>query len=91
MFKKIIKRFVYLIMLLFYTITADSTSAGNKTIIVGAILYFFLPTDLIPDLLPVIGVADDFGAVVAAVSAIMSSSTPDIKQRAKEKVDSYLQ
>lgn len=76
---------MYLLYILYYTILADSTPMNKKVVIVGALAYFFLPTDIVPDLLPVIGVADDFGAVLAAISTLMSCSTPEIKEKAKLK------
>lgn len=76
---------MYIIRLLYYTVVAESTPTSKKTIIIAAIAYFFFPADLIPDLLPVIGVADDFGALLAGISAVVSSITPEIKEKAKKQ------
>lgn len=76
---------MYLLYTLYYTVMASTTPMGKKTIIVGTIVYFFLPTDLIPDILPIIGVADDFGAIIAGISAVVSCSTPEIVSKAKAK------
>lgn len=43
----------------------------RKAIIVGALLYFILPLDAIPDIAPFVGYFDDFG-VVAAVTKFMA-------------------
>ena len=39
----------------------------GKAVAIGALLYFILPLDLIPDVLPVIGFADDAAVIAAAV------------------------
>ena len=38
----------------------------KKVLVVGALVYFIIPTDAIPDFTPIIGLADD-AAVIAAV------------------------
>jgi uncharacterized membrane protein YkvA (DUF1232 family) len=39
-------------------------------LITGAILYFISPLDLIPDLIPGIGLSDDFGILIAIYESI---------------------
>lgn len=41
-----------------------------KAILLGAIAYFVLPFDLIPDMLAVLGYADDLAVVTAAIRAV---------------------
>ncbi|MGM9748166.1 MAG: YkvA family protein [Candidatus Cryptobacteroides sp.] len=48
--------------------------------------YFILPTDLIPDLIPVLGFTDDVAALTLAYKAIQASVTPEIDAKAKEKI-----
>jgi uncharacterized membrane protein YkvA (DUF1232 family) len=43
----------------------------KKAIVVAALVYFIVPFDAIPDLVPLVGYLDDFG-VVAAVAKFMS-------------------
>lgn len=42
--------------------------AQGKIVAVGALLYFILPVDLVPDILPIIGFADDAAVIAGAVS-----------------------
>lgn len=42
--------------------------AQAKLVAIGALLYFILPIDLVPDVIPVLGYVDDAAVVGAAVS-----------------------
>lgn len=42
--------------------------AQGKLVAIGALLYFILPVDVIPDFLPIIGFADDAAVIAGAVS-----------------------
>ncbi|MBQ7272874.1 MAG: DUF1232 domain-containing protein [Bacteroidales bacterium] len=80
---------IYYALVLYYTLTDPSTPAKYKAVIMGALGYFILPFDLLPDLLPFAGLADDWAALVAAVAYVASAITPDIKNRARAKVTSW--
>ena len=45
---------------------------GTMLILVGAIIYFVNPFDLLPDIIPVAGLTDDFGVLMWAYSAVSS-------------------
>ena len=47
-------------------------SMGFKSIAVGALAYFILPADAVPDVVPFLGFLDDAGVVTAAVSYLKS-------------------
>ena len=70
---------------LYYTAQAPDTPIWAKTVIKGALGYFILPADAIPDLIPAVGYGDDLGVLVAALAAVAAHVTPEIKDRAKEK------
>lgn len=80
---------IYYALVLYYTLTDPATPAKYKAVIMGALGYFILPFDLLPDLLPFAGLADDWAALVAAVAYVASAITPDIKNRARAKVTSW--
>ena len=80
---------VYYALVLYYTLAAPSTPAKYKAVITGALGYFILPFDLLPDLLPFSGMADDWAALVAAVAYVTSAITPAIKEKARTKVNSW--
>ncbi|BCJ89492.1 hypothetical protein IZ6_02270 [Terrihabitans soli] len=46
------------------------TPASVRYTLMGALAYFVLPTDIIPDILPLIGFADDASVLSAALVAV---------------------
>lgn len=80
---------VYYALVLYYTLADPYTPAKYKAVITGALGYFILPFDLLPDLLPFSGMADDWAALVAAVAYVTSAITPAIKEKARAKVNSW--
>ena len=54
-----------------------------KAVLLGAIAYFVLPTDAIPDYLPVIGYTDDAAVLAAAIKLVASHITLDHRQAAQ--------
>jgi len=84
--KKAGVKLVYYALLLYYVLSDPATPAKYRMIIMGALGYFILPTDVIPDLLPFAGLADDWAALIAAVSFVASAITPAVKERAKEQL-----
>jgi uncharacterized membrane protein YkvA (DUF1232 family) len=73
-------------LLLFYVLTDEKVSTKNKLIIMGALGYFILPTDLISDFIPVLGFTDDAAFLSFAVMSVSSAITPEIKEKAKNKL-----
>jgi uncharacterized membrane protein YkvA (DUF1232 family) len=62
------------------------TPAHVKATLVGAIAYFVLPADVIPDILPVIGYADDAALLAGAIKLVASHITPDHREAARQKL-----
>ena len=56
---------------------------------VAALTYLLLPTDLIPDLLPVAGFSDDLVALTALISLHSNHVSDAIRQRAQRKLDRW--
>jgi len=54
-----------------------------KAALVGALAYFVLPTDIIPDVLPVIGYTDDAAVLATAIKLVSSHITPDHREAAQ--------
>ena len=77
---------VYYALVLYYTLIDPATPMKYKAVIAGALGYFILPIDLLPDFLPFAGLADDWAALIAAVTYVCRAITPDSKARAKEKL-----
>ncbi len=80
---------VYLVLLLQYVATSPEVSKADKLKIYGALGYFILPLDLIPDAIPVMGFTDDFAALLWVVRLVWVNITPDMKERAKAKLHEW--
>ena len=81
---------VYAVLLLYYILRSPNISAADKSKIYGALGYFILPTDLVLDLIPMMGYTDDMAALLWALHTVMNNLTPEIKQQAKEKLSELM-
>ena len=72
---------------LYYTAIDPATPLRDKAIIYGALGYFILPLDAIPDAIPIAGFTDDSAALFAAISAVKSNITPEIRAKGYAKTD----
>lgn len=75
----------YYVLLLYNVMNNKSTPVRAKLSIAAALGYFILPTDVVPDLLPVLGFTDDLGVILFALKKVADHITPEIKRLSKEK------
>lgn len=80
---------VYAALVLYYALMSPTTSAKDRTIIIGALGYFILPTDLLPDFIPLAGYGDDLAALGWALARVAKNITPETKQMAKSKLKEW--
>jgi uncharacterized membrane protein YkvA (DUF1232 family) len=78
---------VFTSLILFHCLQDKDTPAWARTAIVGALGYLILPADLVPDIIPGAGLADDWGALVAALGTISIYIKDVHKQKAREQAD----
>ena len=71
------------VLRLWYVFRADSTPAVRKAYIAGALGYFILPVDLIPDALGFLGFSDDLGVVLMITKWVSELITPEIEAQAQ--------
>ena len=62
------------------------TPVHVKAALVGAMAYFGLPADVIPDVLPVIGYTDDAALLAAAIRLVAQHITPDHREAARQSL-----
>ena len=74
---------------LYYAAQSPNTPAGAKAIIYTALGYFIFPLDAIPDIIPVVGYADDLGALAAAVAAVAIHIDENVKEKTKQKLKDW--
>ncbi|WP_227519852.1 YkvA family protein [Mangrovitalea sediminis] len=75
---------------LYLTLRAPETPRWCKTVIIGALGYFISFVDAIPDLTPILGYTDDLSVMLAAIATLGTHVTPEIREQAKQHVDSLL-
>lgn len=80
---------VYMVLLLYYVLISDSTPKKYKAMIIGALGYFILPIDMIPDFIPVAGYSDDVAAIAGVILAVAKCVSLEIKAQAKAKLKEW--
>jgi uncharacterized membrane protein YkvA (DUF1232 family) len=60
------------------------TPVHVKAALIGAIAYFVLPADVIPDVLPIVGYTDDAAMLAAAIRLVAQHITPDHREAARQ-------
>ena len=84
--KKAGAKVIYFALLLYYALSSPKTPKWAKTVIISALAYFICPIDLIPDTIPIVGFTDDLAALAAALKAVDTCITCDVKANAKAKL-----
>lgn len=79
---------IYYALLLFYALQSTNVTVADKAKIIGALGYFILPIDIIPDFIPVVGYVDD-GGVLLLVIRMLSCIDESVKQQAKSKLKEW--
>lgn len=77
---------VYSTLVLYYMSRDPSIPTKEKMKIYGALGYFILPTDFIPDAMLGMGFTDDLAALVWALYTMSNHITPEIQQMAEKKL-----
>ncbi|MBQ4367687.1 MAG: DUF1232 domain-containing protein [Muribaculaceae bacterium] len=77
---------VYVALLLYYMARDPSISRKEKMKIYGALGYFILPTDMLPDAILGLGFSDDFAVLAWVIYSVSTHITPDIERQAEEKL-----
>lgn len=80
------QKVIYAVLLLYYVLISPDVPTKYKSIIVGALGYFILPVDLLPDFIPVAGYTDDLAAMIAVLKTVSDCVTPEIIAQAKTKM-----
>ena len=68
----------------FYAAIDPKTPASAKAILFGAIGYFIMPFDLIPDMMGALGYTDDLAVLFAAIRAVEGSITDAHREKARD-------
>lgn len=80
---------VYLALLLYYMLVDESVELKSKITILGALGYFILPIDLIPDFLPIIGFTDDLSVLMIATSIVKRNINETHRLKARRTMEQW--
>src|SRR3954469_2864339 len=67
----------------YYCAFDSQTPRHVQAALVGAIAYFILPFDFVPDMLPVLGFTDDAAVLATALRMVVSHITPEHRDAAR--------
>ena len=77
---------------LYYMLQDEKVPLQHKAYIIGALGYFILPFDLIPEsVLPIIGFTDDVAVMTFVLKMVKDSITPEIRRKADQKKHAHQQ
>ena len=91
--KRVARRLPFLDDLLsaYYCAVDPETPRPVKAVLMGAIAYFVLPVDIVPDFIAVFGFTDDATVLYAAIRTVLPHIKPRHKQAAGARLDRLLQ
>ena len=95
--KKVGLKGVYYLLILYFTMKKKGIPPKEKSIIIGikypkapiiigALGYFILPLDILPDITPLVGYTDDLVALGLALAKVAPYIDDDVKAKAKAAV-----
>lgn len=87
--KKVGAKGIYYALILYYVLQKDDVPKSSKALIIGALGYFILPIDLIPDLMPIVGYTDDIAGLLLVVKQVWMYVDDDVKEDAKFKMQEW--
>jgi uncharacterized membrane protein YkvA (DUF1232 family) len=70
----------------YYCAFDHATPLPVKATLIGAIAYFVLPVDAIPDVLPALGFTDDAAVLAAAIKLVAGHIRPEHRDVARDKL-----
>ena len=70
----------------YYCAFDPATPLKAKGVLLGALAYFILPIDVIPDFVLGLGFTDDMAVLYAAIATIRTHLKPQHRERARQKL-----
>ena len=77
---------VYAVLVAYYAVQSEALSFSDKAKLYGALGYFILPVDLIPDTILAMGYTDDMAALLYVLRTVSTNITPETKRKAEQKL-----
>ncbi len=70
----------------YYCAFDRNTPHQVRVVLLGALAYFVMPIDVVPDFLPFFGFADDAALLAAALKTVSDAIRPEHRDAAKRKL-----
>ena len=80
------RKAVYYVLVLYYVARDPAVPRSLKLKVLGALGYFILPLDFIPDFILGLGFTDDLAALAWALFTMRKYITPEIERKARERL-----
>ena len=80
------RKAVYYVLVLYYVARDPAVPSSLKYKVLGALGYFILPLDFIPDIILGLGFTDDLAALAWALFTMRKYITPEIERKARERL-----
>ena len=80
------RKAVYYVFVLYYVASDPAVPRSLKLKVLGALGYFILPLDFIPDFILGLGFTDDLAALAWALFTMRKYITPEIERKARERL-----
>ncbi|MDR1406420.1 MAG: DUF1232 domain-containing protein [Tannerella sp.] len=78
------------VLTLYYILRDGHVTMRDKAYILGALGYFILPADAIPDFIAVIGYTDDIAVILLLLRHMAGNITPEIRENVETQLDELL-
>ena len=71
----------------YYCAFDRQTPMQVRVILLGALAYFVLPIDGVPDILPILGFTDDAAVLATAMKVVIDAIRPEHREAARRKLE----
>ncbi|MCR5078273.1 MAG: DUF1232 domain-containing protein [Prevotella sp.] len=82
-------KLVYAALILYYSMESDKVSVKDKAVIIGALGYLISPLDVVPDAIPIAGLADDLTVLLYVLHKVWGEVSEEVKEKAKSKLSKW--
>lgn len=73
----------------YYCALDPATPGKSKAVLFGALAYFIMPVDAIPDMLAFVGFSDDIAVLTLALATVRSNMTDAHRIAARKSLDDF--
>jgi len=69
-----------------YCVLDPATPPRVRHVLLGAVIYFLLPADLLPDVMPALGFSDDAAVIALVLSTLSGHLREEHRERARRRL-----